>query len=107
MAPVEMPKAICWMTPWARLACSRSTASVAQVRLAHRLVPLQVVAGSRHRHLARLQNVRLGRRLEREAGVLLDQQHGQPLLLVDRFHDLEDLADDDGRQSKRWLVQEE
>src|SRR5262249_58982447 len=44
--------------------------------------------------------------LERVEGVLLDQEHGELLLLVERLDRLEDLPRDERGQAQRGLVEE-
>ena len=60
-----------------------------------------------HRHLSDLEHVGAGRDLERDPRVLLDDEHGQPVVLVELAHDREQLADDGRRQPERRLVEHE
>src|SRR5262245_62241458 len=45
--------------------------------------------------------------LERVIGVLLDEEDGNALLLVEIANDREDLLDDEGRETERRLVEEQ
>ena len=46
-----------------------------------------------------LEHVRAVRGLEREVRVLLDDEHGQPFLLVEALDDPEELGDDERREA--------
>src|SRR5919201_2984906 len=81
--------------------------SVAQVGAADGFVALEVGARALNRDAADLEHVRLRRRGKRDARVLLDDEHRQALLLVQRAHDPEDLLDDERREPERRLVEEE
>ena len=56
--------------------------------------------------LARLEHVAAVRDRQRDRGVLLDHEHGRPLL-VDLDDDLEDPVDQDRRESHRRLVEQQ
>ena len=47
------------------------------------------------------------RKVERERGVLLDQQHAHPVLLIDGAQDAEDFLHDEGREPERGLVEQQ
>src|SRR5690606_32063574 len=81
--------------------------SESEVRLAYRLVVLDFLARARDHHPARLEQVGMVGEVERDRGVLLDQQHADPVLGIDAPHDLEDLRDDERRQAERRFVQQE
>src|SRR2546425_3039808 len=81
--------------------------SVAQVRAAYRLVLSQVRARPVESDAAGLEHVCVLGVVERDVCVLLDDEHRQSLVLVERAHDLEDLTDDDWCQPERRLVEQE
>ncbi len=60
---------------------------------------------ARHRDAARLEDVAALRGRERDGGVLLDHEYGEPFLPVQLGHNPEDLARDDGREAERRLVE--
>src|ERR1043166_6267158 len=68
---------------------------VAQIELAHVLVLDQLGAGALEHDAPDLQHIAIMRRLQRHVGILLDQQHGHLLLLVEAADDAEDLLDQD------------
>src|SRR5262252_5065648 len=102
--PVARPNTTCWITPWTDATRNRS---VAKVGAPHGLVLRELRAGAGHRDLADLQHVGAVRHPERGLGVLLDQQDGHALLLVDLADDLEDRSQHGGREAQRRLVEEE
>ena len=59
-----------------------------------------------HDHAAVLQNVGAVGDFQRLVGVLLDQEH-RHTVLAQLFDDVEDLLDDDRRQTQRWLVEQQ
>src|ERR1700754_2364989 len=67
----------------------------------------QPVAGVVHDHPADFQNIAVMRRLQRDLGVLLDQQDRHALLFVDAADDGEDLLHQDRRQAERGLVEQQ
>ena len=77
-----------------------------EVELAHVLVLDELGAGPFQHDAPDLQHIAVVRRLERHVGVLLDQQHGDVLLLVEAADDGEDLLDQDRRQPQRRLVEQ-
>src|SRR5204862_4513597 len=79
---------------------------IAEVAPSYGLVPLQVGARTVQCHRSHLEYVRGARELERDVGVLLDDEHRHPFL-VELADDAEDLRDDDRRQPERRLVEEE
>src|SRR5437773_1362809 len=60
-----------------RLVSANATISVAEVAAAHRLVPLQVAARPAERDAPDLEHVRRPCELERDVGVLLDDEDGE------------------------------
>src|SRR5579862_61482 len=81
--------------------------SVAEIAAADGVVGAELVARAGERNPSGLEDVaRLGD-LEREMRVLLDDEDGQPLLLVQLPHDPEDLGDEDRRKTERGLVEQE
>src|SRR5256884_1827186 len=121
MPPDERPATTCCATPAqstaktisrrrpaARLPPNRRRKpSVAEVGAADRFVPLQLRARPRDRDAPNLEDVGAGRRRERKARVLLDDQHRQALLLVQLADDGEEVGHDPGREPERGLVQEQ
>ena len=67
----------------------------------------QLGARALDRDAPRLEHVRARGRGERHCRVLLDHEHGQPLLLVQPPDDAEQLGDDERREPERGLVEEE
>src|SRR5215470_6978630 len=96
--PVARPNTTCWSTPWTDTV---RNSSVAKVRAPHRLVLRQLRAGAGDRDLAHLEHVRPVGHPERGLGVLLDEQDGHALLLVDLGDDLEDGSQHGGGQAQR------
>src|SRR5580693_7616075 len=98
MPPLAMPLTTC---------CTNSCICglVAQIRTTDRFLALQVRALPAHRNASDLEHVCLGRHLQREPRVLLDQQDGYVIGLVDGADDLEDRSHDQGRQSERGFVE--
>src|SRR5215470_3086467 len=97
-------------SPVARTAItSRSavmSASLAQVELADHVGPLELGGRPVKRHVAGFEEIGAVGQLERHGRVLLDKDDGQALpgQLADSARDL---AHDDGRESKRRLVEEQ
>src|ERR1700676_5346268 len=60
-----------------------------------------------HDHAADFQNVTIMRRLQRDLGVLLDQQDRHALLFIDAADDGEDLLHQDRRQPERGFVEQQ
>src|SRR3990172_11453926 len=81
--------------------------SVPQIRASHGLVLLEPRAFVRQDDAAGLEHVAALRDGEGEAGVLLYQEDGDVLFLVDSLDYAKDLAHDQGGQAQGRLVQEE
>src|SRR5262245_60523003 len=77
----------------------------AEVELLDVMLLHQPLAGFVHDEAADLQNIAVMCRFQRHFRVLLDQQDGRALLLVDALDDGEDLLHQDRRQAERRLVQ--
>src|SRR5689334_21453005 len=102
--PEARPITICWAS------CVQSKAritSVAQVRAADRFVLAQARALALDGDAADLEHVRARRGFEREHGVLLDHEHGEPFALVQLADDAEDLRDEERREPERRLVEQQ
>src|SRR2546427_13205493 len=99
MPPDASPETTCWK----KLAIDRYL--IAEVALPARLVVAKLAAGSRDLYLADLEHVGALRRVERDAGVLLDDEHGKAVAVVELADDPEDLAHDQGREPQRGLVE--
>src|SRR5438128_920681 len=99
MPPDASPETTCWK----KLAIDRYL--IAEVALPDRLVVAKLAAGSRDLYLADLEHVGALRRVERDAGVLLDDEHGKAVAVVELADDPEDLAHDQGREPQRGLVE--
>src|SRR3954470_9627483 len=104
------------MPPVARAAitCSMSESkvmpgmrSISQVGAAHGVVPLDVRRAARNHHASRLDEISLIGQLEGHRAGLLDEQHADALLLVDRAEDPEELLHDEWRKAERRLVEEQ
>src|SRR6266550_1341203 len=78
---------------------------VPEVGLAHAFVPAKLGAFALDCYLPHLQHVRTGCGIEGDVRVLLDDQHGQPIVGIELLDDAEDLLDDRGREPERWLVE--
>src|SRR5919108_6489552 len=100
MPPDASPETTCCM----KSAKAAKGISVPQVAAPHRLVVAQRGARPRERDPADLEHVRVGGHGERDARVLLDDEHGQPFLLVELADDAEELAHDERREPERGLV---
>src|SRR5262249_30717054 len=88
-----------WMSPrWP---------SVAEVAAADRVVGPELRARSRESHVTGLEHVARVGRLQREMGVLLDDEHGQALALVELADDAEELRDEHRREPERRLVEQQ
>src|SRR5215218_626460 len=75
--------------------CPKTTPSVPQIRLPDAFVRAQLRARALQDDVADLEQVRAARQLERRVRVLLDEEDGQSLLLVQPPHEPEELVDDD------------
>src|SRR6185312_2704466 len=80
---------------------------IAQVRAADRFVGDELVGRFGDDDSASLQHVPEVRYRERNLGVLLHQQDGHPVLLVDRLNDVKDIPHDQWREPKAGLVEAE
>ena len=63
--------------------------------------------GPAERDAADLEHVRGLRELQRDVRVLLDDEHGQALVLVQLLDDPEDLGDEERREAERRLVEQQ
>ncbi len=81
-------------------------ALIPQIRTSHGRILLDVLRRAGHHHPAGLQHVGVVGKIERERGVLLDQEHAHLLLAVDQAHDAEDLLHHERREPERRLVEE-
>src|ERR1700730_8530854 len=79
----------------------------AQIELLDILGMHQSVASIVHHHPADLKHVTVMRGLQRNLGVLLDQQDRHALLLVNALDDGENLFHQDRRQAERRLIQQQ
>src|ERR1700704_4331266 len=97
MAPDAIPETTCCEKLWIRLSARNMgpALSVPEVGAAHGFVACQLMAGSFQDHATDLQDVGSARHLQCQVGVLLHDEHGQPLVAVDGLDELEDLADHD------------
>src|SRR5712692_8964109 len=92
MPPVARPDTTC---------CKKMSILVAQVRPADGVVLLEDRRRSRQHHAAGLQYVGVVGQLQRDGGVLLDEQDAHALVAVDRAHDAKDLAHEERPPSTR------
>src|SRR5262249_25433776 len=90
----------------ASLPRARSMAAL-EIGGAHLGVAQQLGASAGERDLAVDHHVAAMGELEGMVGVLLDQEDGHLLLLVDVADDLEDLLDDQRREAERRLVEQQ
>src|SRR5579862_256264 len=81
--------------------------SVPEVAASDGVVRRELLARARERDLAHLEDVRAQGERERRECVLLDEEDGRALARVELAEDAEDLADDDGREPERRLVEEQ
>ena len=90
-------------------ACARRVSARAAFEIggAHLGIGQQFLAGAAHRHQAVDHHIAAVGELQRVEGVLLDQEDGQPLFLVQLADGVEDLLDDQRRQPERRLVQQQ
>src|SRR4029453_7230407 len=98
------------MEPEARPAttcCRNWVNSISEVGVADGLVLGQLGARPLERHVPPLKHVRPARGAPRELRVLLDDEDGEALLLVQVAEDAEDLSYDDRREPERRLVEEQ
>src|SRR4029450_8249938 len=96
------------MEPEARPAttcCRNWVNSISEVGVADGLVLGQLGARPLERHVPHLEHVRTARGAQRELRVLLDDEDGEALLLVQVAEDAEDLSYDDRREPERRLVE--
>src|SRR6266498_507967 len=98
MEPDARPATTCW---------ANSVTSVPQVCLANRLVLRELAARPLERDAADLKHVGPARGTQRELRVLLDDEHGEALLLVQLADDAKDLAHDHRGETQGGLVEEE
>src|SRR5262252_3310683 len=84
-----------------------SLLSVTQVGTPHGFVVAQLVGGSGYGHLPCLEDIGSVGDLERQVGVLLDDQHRDPLVGVQLAEAAEEVLHDDRRQPERWLIEQE
>ena len=85
-----------------------SRASVAQVAPADGLVLLAARSlGPARATAADLEHKRVLRQLQRDVRVLLDDEDGQALVLVQLPDDPEDLGDEERREAQRRLVEQQ
>src|SRR6266567_4022088 len=99
MPPVARPLTTCW-----RNSCMGRL--VAEVGAAYGLLTLQLRTGALDRDAADLEHISVSRELECDECVLLDEQDGHAVRLVDGADDLEDRAHDHRRKTERRLVEE-
>src|SRR4029450_5425384 len=98
------------MEPEARPAttcCRNWVNSISEVGVADGLVLGQLGARPLERHVPHLEDVSTARGAQRELRVLLDDEDGETLLLVQVAENPEDLPHDDRREPERRLVEEE
>src|SRR5260370_37927172 len=98
MRPVASPDTTCWRKT------SIATPSVPEVGAADRVVPPEVPRGPRDRHAAPLEQIRLVGEVERQRRVLLDEEHADVVVTVDRADDTGGLPDDERREPGRRRV---
>src|SRR6266545_6524767 len=84
-----------------------ATSLIPEVRLADAFVLAQLCARTLQRDPPDLEQVGAIRYVERGVRVLLDDEHCQPLLLVQAANELEELLDDERREAERRFVQQE
>src|SRR5690349_5747526 len=77
-----------------------ATASIPEVAAADRVVGLQLVARAGENDAAGLEHVAGLRGLQGEVGVLLDDEDGEALVLVQLADDPEELRDEHGSQAE-------
>src|SRR4029077_13924402 len=102
--PEERPITICCASC---VQSKASSTSVAEVGASDGFVAPQGRALARDRDLADLEHVRARGRLERKRRVLLDDEHGQALALVQLADDPEDLPDHNRREPERGLIEQQ
>src|ERR1041385_6953166 len=98
--------------PRARRAASEDVSALAiplvtEVAAADGVVGLELGARAREHDAAGLEHVARVGSLQREVRVLLDDQDGQALVLVQLADDPEQLRDQDGREPERGLVEQQ
>src|SRR3954447_18266832 len=104
MPPSRIPAATCWKNS---VQVKAMVMSVTEVGLADRLVPAQLLGRPLDHDAADLEDVRPLRRAQREAGVLLDDEHRDAVLGAQPLERAEDLPDHERRQPEGRLVEEE
>ena len=77
-----------------------------QVELLDVAAAPEPLGGTVHHDPADLHDIAVVRDVERGPCVLLHHQHGDPAFLVEAADDGEDVADEDGRQAERGLVEQ-
>src|SRR6476620_6813378 len=87
--------------------CKNWVNSVSEVGVADGLVVGQLGARPLERHVPHLEHVCTARRAERELRVLLHDENGEALFLVQVAEDAEALPHDDRREAERRLVEEQ
>src|SRR5262245_35855424 len=103
MPPDASPETICCITS---AKAASGIVSVAEVAAADGLVVAEELARPCERNPPDLEHVRARGDGERDVGVLLDDEDGQPLLLVQVANGLEELPHDERRKSERGLVEQ-
>src|SRR5438067_12789860 len=100
------------MPPVARPASTWETSAsivmlVTQIGATHGLVALDVGGGAGEHHAAGFDEIGAVGGLERHGGVLLDQEHGHVLVVVDGGEDAEEPLNDEGSEAEGRLVEEQ
>src|SRR5262245_57935396 len=85
---------------------SDTATSDPQVRAAYVVVVGELVGGTGDRDRPRLEDVAAAGDPERECGVLLDDQHREPVVAVEVAEHPEQFLRDDGREAERRLVEQ-
>src|ERR1700676_3411702 len=92
---------------WPDISSSHSSRLNPHVGFQNLPVLLQLERCSRTGHLADLQDVSLRSIFQCNVDVLLDDQHGRALLLVDAAQDGKYVGDNDWRETKRRFVEKQ
>src|SRR5438093_7254195 len=95
MPPVASPETTCWM---------KMSISVPQVGAADRVVLAQHLRGPFHHDAPGLEQEHVVGQVQRERGILLDEQDADAAL-VDRSENPEDLAHDERREPQSGLLE--
>src|ERR1700722_8748016 len=98
MPPLAMPDRTWWSTPSTLNA--PVSVSVPQIRTPDRLVALDLRRRAGDHDASGLQQIGLLRDLQRQTGVLLDQEDRHAFIGADAMHDREDLLHDQRRQAE-------